>query len=59
MSERLKERIAIKIAYALPRRLAYWAYIRVHSEATVTTHQDKTPDQVTVFDAMKSWAAQS
>ena len=57
--ERLIEKLTMKLAYALPRRLAYWAYVRVHSEATVTTHQDKTPDQVTVFDAMKSWGAQS
>ena len=34
MSERLKEKLAIKIAWLLPRRVALWAMIRVAAHAT-------------------------
>lgn len=53
----IKEIILMWIAYKLiPRRLAYWCYIRVHTHATVTKFKDKSPDQVTCFDAMKAWS---
>lgn len=41
------------IAYLLPRGVLYWAVIRVWAEITTTTHQNSTPDQVTVWDALK------
>jgi hypothetical protein len=47
--------ICIWLAHRTPRRLAYWVYVVVHNNA----HREagnKTPDEVTVFEAMKAWA---
>ena len=53
--KRLPDTIAQWIAMHLPKRVAYWAYIRVHASATTGTFADKTPDEVTVFMALKDW----
>lgn len=53
----MTDRIIAWMAYnIIPKRLAYWCYIRVHSYATVTKFKDKTPDQVNCFEAMKAWS---
>jgi len=52
------DRICRAIAWALPRRIAYWCYLRVHSEATVRYH-DKTPDEIDCFAAAESWQRQA
>jgi len=43
------------IAWRLPRGLAYWAAVRVNTAATVTRYTDRTPDQVSIIDALKVW----
>ena len=52
---RLLERFTIWLAWRLPRRLAYWAAIRVNSHATVTAFKHRTPDKVSIMDALKAW----
>ncbi len=52
------EKIARSIAWMLPKRVAKWAFIRVHTYATVTDYTDRTPEQVDVFDALKCWENQ-
>jgi hypothetical protein len=49
------ERFWIWLAWKLPRRLALWAAIRVNSEATVLDFPDRTPEQVSVLDAIGKW----
>jgi hypothetical protein len=50
--ERLKEKLAIAVAWALPRRIAYWAFIRV------TTHGERgNPGETKAIDAAKRWSA--
>lgn len=49
------ERFYAWLAYRLPKRLAYWCYVRVHSYATVTEFTDRTPEEVNCFEAMKAW----
>lgn len=49
----------MQLAWMLPKRVAYYTYARVHSHATVTTFQDRTPDQVSWLDALESWDNQT
>ncbi len=43
------------LANKLPRELCYFAYIRVHAEATCTKYSDKHPSEVTWDMALDSW----
>jgi hypothetical protein len=42
-----------KLAYILPKSLMYWVIIRVWADLTTTKYTNKTPDEVTVFMALK------
>lgn len=53
--ERLKERIAIKLAWLLPRRLAYWAMIRVAAHATTGRFGNTSPDDLDYEKMAKRW----
>lgn len=37
----------------LPRQLAYWAVMGVWARATTGPYQDRAPDEVTVWDALR------
>ena len=45
------ERLAIWLAWRLPRRLAYWAYVRVAPEGA-----DDYPADQSVVEPMQRWA---
>ena len=50
------ERFWTWLAWKLPRRLAYWTAIRVNAAATQAPQfSDKTPEQVSVMDALRVW----
>lgn len=52
------ERFWTWLAWKLPRRLAYWAAIRVNAAATTDPRfADKTPWEVSVMDALNTWVA--
>lgn len=53
--DRLRERIWRAIAWRLPRGLAYWAAVRVNTEATTTRFTDKRPEEVSIIDALTVW----
>lgn len=55
MIERIKERICIVIAWALPKRLAYWAAVRVCSYATVGEWSSQIVPELKAMDALKRW----
>ena len=44
------EKILMSIAWALPRQLAYWTFIRV-----ATYRHGGPPDAITVLKAMQAW----
>ncbi len=47
------------IAWKLPRRVVYFAYIRLHAAATTGRFSNRTPDEVTWSEAVKAWEANS
>ncbi|WP_316207423.1 hypothetical protein [Bradyrhizobium sp. SZCCHNR3118] len=47
--------IAMKLAWMLPRRLAYWAAIRVGCNATQGEFSDQSPTDLQFMDALKRW----
>jgi hypothetical protein len=50
------EKIYQKIAYWLPKKLVYFAYIRLMAHATTTDEgQGMTPDQMTFSKAVELW----
>ena len=42
------------IAYRVPRKVAYWAFIRVFSSAWADA-ENKTPDELTYDEVAKAW----
>lgn len=53
--DRLKERIAIKIAWLLPRRVALWAMIRVAAHATTGKWGNEHPDSIGYKEMHDRW----
>lgn len=45
------------IARRLPRRLAYWTYIRVGVHATTGQYEDTVVPELGMMDALKRWDA--
>jgi hypothetical protein len=43
------------IAHHLPRRVAYFAYIRIASWATIEAYPNRTPDEVSILNAMQAY----
>lgn len=54
----LKEEASIKVAWLLPRRVAYWAAIRVTSMATTGSYAHETPVDLKVMTALQRWEKQ-
>lgn len=44
------------LAYKLPKKLVYHAYIRLHVWSTVEVYTGKTPEEVTWTDACSAWS---
>jgi hypothetical protein len=55
MKEKTAERIAIWIAWILPRRIAYWTAIRVGTHATTGKYSDQVVPELTFTDALRRW----
>jgi hypothetical protein len=55
MFERMKEWLAIKVAWMLPRRLVMWCYFRVAAHATQGQWGHECPDQVDIMTAVGRW----
>lgn len=51
----MREKIAIKIAYLLPRRIAYWCAIRVGVHATTGEHSTQVVPELRFMDALQRW----
>lgn len=53
--ERAANKLAFAVAFALPRRVAMWSYVRVHAHATTGPWGNDHPDAVTYGQAMDRW----
>lgn len=51
----MKEKIWEYLAWKLPRRLVYWCAIRLAAAATTGRYSSRTPDEVSVLDALDAW----
>lgn len=52
---KLLERAVIKAAWALPRRVAYWATIRVGANATTGRYGNQIVPELTFTEALQRW----
>jgi hypothetical protein len=43
------------LAWKLPRRLAYWASIRVSAYATMGEYGNTSPNDISIMDALRRW----
>ena len=55
MSEKLKDRILIWIAWKLPKGLIKQAYVRVVAHGTTGLYSDTVLPDVTVSDILNRW----
>ena len=55
----MKNKIAQKIAYMLPTRVMYFVLVRMWAYTTAHECADKTPDQTTWSEVLKSWEKKS
>lgn len=51
----MRERAARFIAWLLPRRVAYWAFLRVAAHATVGPYSTQVVPDLTCIDALRRW----
>jgi hypothetical protein len=54
-AEKARERIITGIAWALPRELVMWCFVRVAAHATMGEYGNNTPDNVSIMDALQRW----
>ena len=52
----MTERLMLWIAWHLPRRLAYWTFIRVAARGTTGEYGSTDVTTLTVIDAMQRWS---
>ena len=52
---RMSERVLVWLAWRLPRRLAYWAAIRVGVHATRGRWSHQVVPELYLVDALKRW----
>lgn len=57
--EKTSEKIWVAIAWALPRKLVYWASIRLMSAATVGKYSSQVVPELSAMDALKRWGETS
>lgn len=53
--ERTANRVAMKVAWLLPRRVVMWAYIRVGSHATTGEYSNTVVPELSMMEALKRW----
>jgi hypothetical protein len=53
--DRMKEAVAIKLAWLMPRRLVQWCAIRLIAHATQGQHSNQVVPDLTAMDALKRW----
>lgn len=56
-AEEVAEKLCKWAAWRLPRRLAYWAAVRVAAHATTGEHGDTVVPELTAVEALRRWEA--
>jgi hypothetical protein len=51
----VKEKLLIRVAWMLPRKLAYWCAVRVMSHATVGEYSHQIVPELTAMEALQRW----
>jgi len=51
----MSERLWIWLAYRLPKRIVYWASIRLICNATVGQYSNQIVPDLTAVDALRRW----
>jgi len=51
----MKENILIRLAWAMPRSLAYWCAVRVMAHATTGKYSHQVVPELTAMDALARW----
>ena len=54
----MKEKIIMKIAWALPKELAYWVAIRVIAYGTQGQYGNQSVPEFRAMDALQRWRTQ-
>lgn len=56
MTTNQKDKLAMWIAWRLPRRLVMWCYIRVGAHATTGQYGNESPTEVNMMEALQRWS---
>lgn len=51
----MREKLAVWLAWHMPRPLVYWCAIRLMSWATVDKYGDTDPNELKVMTALERW----
>lgn len=54
-ADKLGEKVVMRIAWALPKKLVYWCAIRVMAHATTGKHQDQVVPDLLALEALDRW----
>lgn len=49
------EKLWTWVSWKLPRKLVYWASVRLMAYATTGEHASKEAPKVTILDALQAW----
>ena len=55
-ANRRAEKALLWLVWHLPRKIAYWSYIRVGAHATTGKYGDTIVPEITMMDALQRWA---
>lgn len=51
----MKEKIAVKIAWVLPKSIVYWCSIRLMAHATQNEYSNQIVPELSAMDALQRW----
>ncbi len=51
----MKDKLLMKLVWALPRSIVYWASIRLFANATQGDYSDQVVPELTAIDALERW----
>lgn len=52
---KLQEKLMLKLTYWLPRRIVYWASVRLICNATTGKYSNQIVPDLTAMDALQRW----
>lgn len=52
---KVPDRVAMKVAWRLPKRVVKWCYVRVGAHATTGKYGNTVVPDITMMDALQRW----